>query len=93
MNPRPIFLVALALTLVLAQQAAHAAPSPELVRLQAEYKQLQRQHRAQQDEARAQRDAARIKRLREKIARLRLAHPDPARAARGEVVSDPEGVK
>lgn len=84
MNPRPVFLVALALALVFAQQAAHAAPSPELAALRAEYKTLVQQ-------SKADKEAREIARLKAKIQKLR--HPDPARASRGEVVSDPEGAK
>lgn len=84
MNPRPVFLVALALALVFAQQSAHAAPSPELASLRAEYKTLVQQ-------SKADKEAREIARLKAKIQKLR--HPDPARASRGEVVSDPEGAK
>ncbi len=84
MNPRPVFLVALALACAFALSAAHAAPSPELASLRAEYKTLHRQ-------AVADKEAREIERLKAKIRKLR--HPDPARAARGEIVSDPEGVK
>ncbi len=84
MNPRPIFPAALALAIVTAASTSHAAPSPELASLRAEYKTLHRQ-------AVADKEAREIERLKAKIRKLR--HPDLARAARGEIVSDPEGVK
>lgn len=84
MNPRPAFIVALACALIFAAGASRAAPSPELAALRAEYKtEVQRE--------KARKEAREIARLKAKIEKLR--HPDPARAARGEVASDPEGVK
>ncbi len=84
MNPRPIFLVALALAITFAASASHAAPSPELAALRAEYKtEVQRE--------KARKEQREIAKLRARLEKLR--HPDPALARKGYAVDDPEVAK